>query len=175
VEEDSFNALYRHGIGYLTRREYSRFELAKKLARRCPNEALVEKVVSRLQEESYLSDERFVEAYIYSRSRKLYGPMRISLELGARGVSEVLIKEGLAAVEDWFGYADTAYRKKYAKQLKAESLDELLKRKRYLYSRGFDMGIVSEVLDAAQTSQTSQTSQISPIPQTSETTGISQR
>ena len=110
------------------------------------DEVLVEKVVARLQAESYLSDERFVESYIYSRIRKFYGPKRISYELRKRGVSDTLIDKGLSAVQDWLVHAKNAYRKKYGDSSSHKELSELLKRKRYLYERGFDEDIIGQVL-----------------------------
>lgn len=158
--DDGFATLYRRAIGYLVRREYSHAELARKIGTRCNDSALIEKVLTRLQQDSYLSDTRFVESYIRNRLRKAYGPMRISHELRTRGVDEALINQGIASIDDWLSHARKAYQRKYGDSTEQtnnsldntseHTLEDTLKRKRYLHDRGFGADIINQILDHAR-------------------------
>ncbi|HCD27794.1 MAG TPA: hypothetical protein DER02_09750, partial [Gammaproteobacteria bacterium] len=55
--QKSYQAIYRKGLTYLSRREYSRYELMQKLQRHGSRE-VIEKALQALRENGYQSDER---------------------------------------------------------------------------------------------------------------------
>ena len=72
-------------IGWLARREYTSAELAAKLGRLTPENALVEAVLADLRSHDLLSDTRFAESFVRSRSTR-FGSARVAGELRAKGV-----------------------------------------------------------------------------------------
>jgi len=122
----------------LTRREHSCQELKQKLQHKGFNAELVENVADQLQQEGLLSDARFAENYLRSRSNKGYGPARIRQELKQRGVDEDVISA--TVIEDdpeWFDLVRKVREKRFGKTLPG-NLPERMKQQRFLQYRGFN-------------------------------------
>ncbi len=130
----------------LTRREYSQAELARRLREKgFPVEA-VTACVEVLAAKRLISDERFVESFITSRTSRGQGPVRIRAELRERGVEESLIEAGLAGVEvDWLSLAAAERRKKFGAKRPAD-YRERAKQARFLQYRGFTADQIRPVL-----------------------------
>src|SRR5690606_7138195 len=77
---DTPAAIRRTAMDLLARREHSYAEMLRKLRQRGAATELAEIELDRLQEQGLLSDERFCEAYVYSRSQRGYGPVRLREE-----------------------------------------------------------------------------------------------
>lgn len=121
----------------LARREHSYAELLRKLRQRGAETADAEIQLDRLVEDGLLSDERFCEAYIYSRSQRGYGPARLREELRQRGVNELLVEQALSAVEwDWSELARQAFDKRFPEG-PAATPAERAKQQRFMQYRGF--------------------------------------
>ena len=91
---------------YLTRREYGMEELRKKLIQRGSDPPIAEKVVADLADENLVSDQRFIEMYVRTRTRRLFGPLKIRGELRSLGVSDSLIGEAMPVEQEtWFDSA----------------------------------------------------------------------
>ena len=80
-------------IRYLSRREYSFQELVTKLLNKKHDPAQINHVLNKLAQSNYLSDERYAESFIRSKSLKGYGPVKISYELKAKGVAQEIIDQ----------------------------------------------------------------------------------
>ena len=121
----------------LARREHSATEIRHKLQQRdfSPDEiadALVE-----LQQGGWQSDERFAEAYIRARRLKGFGPLRIAMELGERGVDDSIVSRCLHSDDDiWMETLRDEYQKKY-KGKGPDNYQEKAKHMRFLQYRGF--------------------------------------
>lgn len=121
----------------LARREYSRQELQQRLLQRDYAAELVEQVITQLVSEGLLSDERFVESFVSSRTQRGQGPVRIRAELRDRGISEDLI-------EAWLDMRDPAWRvalrdvhaRRFAGEMPT-TLGERARQQRFLSYRGF--------------------------------------
>lgn len=125
-------------IRLLTRREHSCQELKQKLQHKGFAAELVEKVTDQLQQEGLLSDARFAENYLRSRSNKGYGPLRIQQELKQRGASEEIISATVIEDEpEWFDLARRVREKRFGKAL-PNSVPERMKQQRFLQYRGFN-------------------------------------
>lgn len=119
----------------LARREHSRAELRHKLEIKGWPPPVIECVLSSLEEERYLSDARFAEAYVRGRSERGYGPMRIRAELRERGVGDEVIDQCLRPYRDaWVNQLSRlhARRCKYA-----ATLAERARQARFLHARGY--------------------------------------
>lgn len=125
----------------LSRREYSRAEIAQKLKQKAVDTADIEACLDTLEEQGLQSDVRFAESFIRSRIMRGQGVIRIKGELRQRGISQEIVAETLATVEenegvDWFELASDTLSRRFSSP--GESLKERAKRERFLASRGFD-------------------------------------
>lgn len=133
-------------IRYLGRREHSRKELQHKLCGKGFDADLVAALLDSLEKERLLSDARYAEAYIYSRSQKGYGPQRIQQELGERGVDERLVTQLFSDMEvDWQGIASRTRKKKFGSH-GFDSWEEKSKQMRFLQYRGFTLEQINRAL-----------------------------
>lgn len=134
----------RAAMDLLARREHSFRELQNKLIQRFGNLTLIDTELERLREERLQNDERFAEAYLYSRARRLYGPLRIKAELRERGINDTVIAASLRASDiDWQAnlrqLLDTRFGGRPATDFK-----EKAKRLRFLQYRGFSADEIGE-------------------------------
>ena len=75
-------------MDFLARREHTSKEIFSKLKNRVESVELLKAEIDKLEEEGLIDNKRFAEQYIYSRSLRGYGPLRIKQELKQRGVNE---------------------------------------------------------------------------------------
>lgn len=141
---------YANALRLLAMREHSEQQLWKKLEQRDFDEIEISEAIEQLKSDNYLSDERFAESYLRSRKLKLYGPVRISLELRERGVSESIITDLFEQPEQseqqWFDIMEQAYQRKYGDS-EAEDYQDKAKRCRYLQNRGFSSSQITSLID----------------------------
>ena len=98
-------------LDYLARREHSDHELRTKLRKKVESIEELENQIEKLKIEGLIDNQRFSEAYIQSRLRKGFGPIRISQELIQRGVNkEIFIN--ILEDKDWIELARSALLKK---------------------------------------------------------------
>ena len=136
-ENNTTKNIRRDALSYLTRRDHSRQELTLKLkVKGYPLDA-IEPIILELVKSKQLSDERFVENYIYFRRNKGYGPERISLELRARGIKDETIAEHLQITDNaWFTEAHKVWQKRFKGTLPVD-FGAKAKQMRFLIYRGF--------------------------------------
>ena len=134
---DTPAAIRRSALDLLARREHSYAEMLRKLRQRGASVDMAEIELERLQENGLLSDERFCEAYVRSRSQRGYGPQRLREELRQRGVSEALIERELSSTErDWPALARAAFAKRFPEG-PASEIKERARQQRFMHYRGF--------------------------------------
>ncbi|MEW9582170.1 recombination regulator RecX [Paraburkholderia sp. DGU8] len=137
-------SLKGRALGYLSRREYSRAELARKLKPFVEETDSLDAVLDALQAENWLSDSRFAESLIHRRSSRL-GTSRIIGELKQHAVDQTLVEEAKAQLRDTeLTRARAVWRKKFG-QLPETPL-ERAKQTRFLASRGFSGGTIGKIL-----------------------------
>ena len=81
----------------LSRRAWTRAELARRLTRRGAPAPVVAEVVADLVARGYLDDAAFARRGVEARSSRGYGPARLRAELRARGVEPDVIEAALAS------------------------------------------------------------------------------
>ncbi|MCF6300063.1 MAG: recombination regulator RecX [Proteobacteria bacterium] len=134
-------------MGSLAMREHSFKELFDKLITKGHDESVVDKLLETLQRENLLDNLRFAEVYWRSRSRKGYGPLRISREIEAKGVDSPTSDSGLLAAKlDFELVIKQVYSKKYRGQHIVDYKDKV-KRQNYLYQRGFPTDLIRMVIE----------------------------
>jgi len=130
-------------VGYLSRREHSRLELGRKLAR-FGEEDEVRAVLDSLEKEGWLSTQRYAQSVVHRLAAK-QGTLRIMYELRQHGVADTQIAElrdTLEATE--LARARDVWRKRFG-TLPADA-SQRAKQVRFLMSRGFGQATIRQVL-----------------------------
>ncbi len=153
TERSQFTRQLDRAMRILTLRDHSEAEFRRKLSLSAERAAmfakdraqqpdpltpeLIDRVVAWCYENHYLDDTRFAERFVASRSRKGYGPQRIRMELGQKGIDKALTDRVLAEAEiDWQKMAFDAAERKFGLPLPVE-WKEKAKVQRYLMTKGF--------------------------------------
>jgi regulatory protein len=139
----------RHAaMDLLARREHSRAELRDKLAARDYEAEEIDAALDRLTGEGLANDGRFVTAYVASRIRRGYGPIRIRAELVERRVAAELIASALAEIDDWAARARDVRERRFGPAAPAD-FAERAKQSRFLESRGYSADQIRAALKPA--------------------------
>ncbi|QLZ58711.1 recombination regulator RecX [Citrobacter freundii] len=145
----AYSRLLDRAVRILAMRDHSEQELRRKLAapvmgKSGPEEIDAtpenyDKVIAWCIESRYLDDERFVQQFIASRSRKGYGPARVRQELGQKGISREAIERAMRECEiEWAQLARDQAIRKYGEPLPVD-FAEKVKVQRFLLYRGYLM------------------------------------
>ena len=134
-ESPSLSEMRAFAYRLLGRREYSVFELDRRIRQKWTEATNVEELVEALVEEDLVSDERYAEAFVRFRIQRHQGPLKIKATLRTKGISDDLISRELGVhSEEW---TDLAARW-LARQNPGEISFEVKKKYyRRLTSRGF--------------------------------------
>jgi len=136
-------SLRERALGYLTRREYSRQELHRKLLPYAGEEDL-DGLLDEFGQRGWISDARYVDQMVHARKGK-YGSLKVAHELRAQGVAEELVDKAVKEVrEEELETARNLWRKKFG--IQPGSREEWAKQARFLQSRGFGMDTIKAVL-----------------------------
>ena len=129
---------YAAALKMLMRREHSKLELRQKLNLKDFDDAVINDSLSLLAEQKYQSDERFSEAFILMRFNQGKGPIKISMELKSRGISEFDL-----TLYNWFELAKDVKSKKFGDS-RFLDYEEKARQKRFLQSRGFGFDEINQ-------------------------------
>ena len=139
-------SLMGRALRYLSRREHSRQELRKKLLPYAESDTELDELMTKLEAQSWLSDERFAESLVRRKSER-YGSLKIVEELkqqGIEGDSLIEIKERLKvsdAMRAW-----ELWQRKFDSMVTKDP-KEKSKQMRYLVSKGFPLSVVTRIVD----------------------------
>ncbi|MFL6707699.1 MAG: recombination regulator RecX [Massilia sp.] len=137
-------SLKGRALRFLSMREHSRVELGRKLAKYAEEGDDVEALLDFLEQNKWLSTERFSESLIHRRGAR-YGNSRIVAELQQHGVSGEALKElksGL--VESESSRAADVWRRKFGEV--ATDAAGRAKQMRFLLQRGFSQSAVRHAI-----------------------------
>lgn len=138
--------LFQYAVGLLARREHASFELQQKFKQKFPStdSALYAKVLERLIELGYQSDERYTNMLVRAKVSRGYGPRYISQYLNSRKISRELIQEALAPFAyDWLDLAIEQAKKKFSCEKMVENQSKCI---RFLLGRGYDPDIAQKAV-----------------------------
>ncbi|MFL9879351.1 recombination regulator RecX [Herbaspirillum rhizosphaerae] len=128
-------SLKARALKYLSSREHSRLELARKLTPYAQDDDDIEALLNWLQESKFLSQERFSESLMHRRAGR-YGNNRILSELKSHGISgETLGDAKFELAQGETQRAREVLSRKYAEA--PESAEARAKCMRFLQQRGF--------------------------------------
>lgn len=123
-------------LKFLALRERSEKEIRARLKRSCYDEATIRRVLDTLDLHDLVSDQRFAEQWVHSRSKK-YGKARIAQELKMKGVTGEEAQQALnsLAPEDEYQRAlDQARKMKRKFQNDTKKITQALIRRGYGFS-----------------------------------------
>lgn len=101
-------------------------------------------MLSELEKNSWLSDKRFSEQFIYSKKNK-FGIKKIAYELKLKGVDDQIISHAIDSIRpEEFLLAQEIWKKKF-KDLPSSN-EEKAKQTRFLQGRGIDPFIIQKIL-----------------------------
>lgn len=141
-------SLKARALRYLAAREHSRQELARKLVSHAGEGDDVEAILDWLQQQKFLSDERFAESLVHRRAAR-FGSVRVVSELQRHGLDESTVaamKSALVAGEDERAW--TVWLRKFGSP--ATDAAGLAKQLRFLQQRGFSHSAIQSVLRRAR-------------------------
>jgi regulatory protein len=140
-------SLKGRALGYLSRREHSRAELARKLTPFVEEGESLDTVLDALEREGWLSDARFAESVVHRRSGRL-GTSRIVGELKRNAIDGELVHQLAGDLRDSErARAHAVWSKKFSSL--PETAAERMRQARFLMMRGFSSAAVSAVLKGA--------------------------
>jgi regulatory protein len=100
-ETSDENALYDYAVGALGRRMRTVAELKRLLRNRCRDQAVIDRIVVRLKDRKYLSDEIYASAYsALRRDNQKFGRRRVVTDLKVKGVHGDLIEKAVDQAYD---------------------------------------------------------------------------
>jgi regulatory protein len=141
-------SLMARAVAYLSRREHSSAELARKLATFAQSEEEVAGVIAKLTERGMLSDARYAASVTHRRGAK-FGAARVAQELKAQGVRGAALEEATAQLKDSeLARCQAVWQRKFGQP--ATSREETAKQARFLTQRGFATGVVMKVVKGVQ-------------------------
>ena len=128
----------------LARREYSRPELARKLAPFAENPEDIPGLLDDFERRGWLSERRVVDQVLASRRRR-FGAQRIAHELREKGISDAAIAGAqLQLQESELETARAVWMKKFG-VVPANARDKA-RQMRFLQGRGFSLDIIRRLL-----------------------------
>ena len=149
---DSLLRAKESAITYLGYRARTEYEVRKKLSDKGFDQNIIDKVIGRLHELSYLNDEQFAASYVRGRfKQKGYGPQRLRSELYRLGIAGPLIEQTLEEILKEEDVIERALQEaqKRLKRLRNEA--DLSKKRRKLFDflmrRGHTADVARTVIE----------------------------
>lgn len=140
-------SLKGRALRYLSAREHSRSELARKLARYSEDLDAIERVLDELTAQGWLSTARFVESIVHRRAERL-GAARIRHELQQHGALGDEAHRALQALhESEPQRALAVWRRRFGTP--PATPEEHARQARFLAGRGFSGATIRQVLQQA--------------------------
>ncbi len=141
-------SLKARALRYLSAREHSRSELAKKLSRYAGEGDNVEALLNELEAAQFLSNERFAESLVHRRAAR-FGNSRIFHEMQEHGIDgEVLSSVKATLTQDEVERAIAVWQRKFASP--PANATERAKQMRFLQQRGFSHNAIQAAMRAAE-------------------------
>ena len=145
-------SLETRALRYLARREHTRHELEKKLSGHERSHQAITELLDQLEQDGYLSNERFVE-HVTQMRRSKFGSRRIAHELKEKGVEEHLIAGILPDLKETdLETARQIRKKKFGAP--PHDLKERGRQIRFMMNRGFSLDTINTILLQAKKEKT---------------------
>ena len=141
-------SLKARALRYLSAREHSRLELARKLTRHLQDGDDLNQLLDWLVAQKFLSDSRFAESLVNRRAAR-YGSSRILSELQSHGLGDEAVSTlRISLLEEENERAFQVWERKFG--VAATSHEERAKQMRFLQQRGFSNSAIQFVIKRAR-------------------------
>jgi regulatory protein len=138
-------SLRQRALAALARREYSRIELARKIAPHAESIEQIDHLLDALESEGVLSDQRFAESLVHRRAPR-YGRLYIERELGEHGLEHEIIEAQLSTLmATELERCQAIWQKKFGSEPPID-IKERARQIRFLTAHGFDATIIRQVV-----------------------------
>lgn len=132
-------------IDFLSRRDYSYSELYNKLKKYSTDLDAIKFVVDEMVSNKYLNEERFIENFIYNKSKK-YGSLKVKHLLQTKVSNQELVNDLYQQAEiDELTIARQIWERKFKGEV-AISPNDRAKQIRFMISRGFSLDLIFKLL-----------------------------
>jgi regulatory protein len=141
-------SLKGRALSFLSRREHSRQELAKKLLPHSESEQQIQAVLDEMEKLNFLSNDRFIESVVHRKGQR-FGVMKLRQELFGHGLDTDKVKQALdSAKTTEYERALEVWKRKFT----APPVDiaEKAKQMRFLASRGFSGDVVRKIVSSSR-------------------------
>ncbi|SHM40227.1 regulatory protein [Cyclobacterium lianum] len=153
-KKPGYAAALRRIASFCAYQERSHFEVRGKLEDWGLGPEEIGKLIARLEEQDFLNEKRFVDSFVRGRfGLKKWGKIRIRQELKMRQISEDLIRDSLAALDE-SEYEETLRflaERKWKLTNEADPYKKKAKVSRFLLFRGFEADLIKDVVDGLAT------------------------
>jgi regulatory protein len=147
---ETLSDMRRAALDWLSRRDYSRTEITRKLQRKFGAEADTAEVLDWLEEHRFVDEPRYLEVLIRSAIERGHGLLRIRQDARQRGLPSALIEQAIASLEtDWFAQAKAVRERRFGLHVGLLDQKEKARQLRYLQYRGFTAEQCFYALDAS--------------------------
>ncbi|MCA3187302.1 MULTISPECIES: recombination regulator RecX [unclassified Cupriavidus] len=141
-------SLKARAVGYLSRREHSRVELARKLAPHAESAEEVEMLLDALERENWLSNDRFVDSLVHRRASR-YGAARVMQEAKTHQLGNEQLRELQDRLRDTEAErAAEVWRKRFG--VPPDSPEARAKQIRFMMARGFSRSVIGKIIRGAE-------------------------
>ncbi|MDX8413593.1 MAG: regulatory protein RecX [Mariprofundales bacterium] len=139
--------LYSRAIWLLTRQEYCSKQLDQKLRRVAADSTLVAPLITQLQQQGYLSEQRFAESYLRSRIQRGDSVKMAALKAGQKGVESGALREAVATIDiDEAAACRRLIHKRDPHNLRFDDRKLWQRHLRYLCNKGYPMNIAMQTM-----------------------------
>lgn len=156
---DSFEKFYNSSLKFLSYRPRSEKEVRDNLTRKSRKsrkkveklDEIIDKVVNKLKEQNFINDLEFAKWWVEQRTTfKPRSVKLIKIELKQKGIDEEIIECQMSIPIESGPISNLEMAKKLVekkiKRMDLSNLKDKQKLQRYLAGKGFDWGIIEEVL-----------------------------
>lgn len=141
---------YRKMAALCSNKEYTALDIKLKLTAENFPKADIESIIELLQENKFIDHQRYAKAYVADKIKlNHWGKNKVFEGLMHKQIDYNTIKEALAEFDEE-EYRKIAYHellKKWKVQKNTEANDATLKLKAYMFNKGFDSKLVTQLLE----------------------------
>ena len=139
-------SLKARAVALLSRREYSRAELARKLMPHARDESELQDVLASLEDQGWQSDTRFVQGVLHRKSAR-QGTALIVQSLRHHGVQPELVEEARDQLKQTeLSRARLVWEKRFSREGMPGDRQSYARQARFLAARGFSGDVINRLL-----------------------------
>lgn len=150
IMESGFTKALGKAFDMLSRKPYSRKELADKLSQSGYDEAIVFEVAQELESLGYINDADYAALFLEHCTSKMWGKKKIRYEMKQKGLSDEIIAEVLGALDD--NDTEAEMTDMILARYRGEDMTDIKTKARitrYFASRGFDFAMIDKAIRKA--------------------------